>query len=57
MGQGEEQTPLATITDIPFVTFQNHTPTREEHDMLRIEKEKDIYGKLLTSVKWEKGGK
>lgn len=57
MGEGKEQTPLATITDIPFVTFQNHATTQEEHNQIRIEKEKDIYGKLLTSVKWEKGGK
>jgi dihydrofolate synthase / folylpolyglutamate synthase len=56
MGEGEEQTPIATITDVPFVTFQDHPTTQEERDNLKIEKEKDIYGKLLTSVKWEKGG-
>jgi putative folate metabolism gamma-glutamate ligase len=57
MGEGDEQTPLATITDIPFVTFQDHATTQEERDEIHIEKEKDIYGKLLNSVKWEKGGK
>jgi putative folate metabolism gamma-glutamate ligase len=57
MGEGEEQTPLATITDIPFVVFQDRLPTKEEKELLKIDKENDIYGKLLTSVKWEKGGK
>jgi putative folate metabolism gamma-glutamate ligase len=57
MGEGNEQTPLATITDIPFVEFQDHPTTQAERDLIKIEKEKDIYGKLLTSVTWEKGGK
>ena len=57
MGEGNEQTPLTTITDIPFVAFQDHPTTQEERDLIKIEKEKDIYGKLLTSVAWEKGGK
>lgn len=57
MGEGEEQTPLATITDVPFVVFQNRPPTKEEKNLLKINNEDDIYGKLLTSVTWEKGGK
>jgi len=56
MGEGSEQTPLATVTDIPFVKFQNRPPTKEECDATKIEKEDDIYGKLMTSVTWEKGG-
>lgn len=56
MGEGAEQTPLATIIDIPFVKFQNRPPTNTEIKNLKIEKEDDIYGKLLTSVKWKKGG-
>lgn len=57
MGEGNEQTPLATITDIPFVVFQNRPPTKKERAVLFIPLEKDIYGKMLTSVKWQKGGK
>lgn len=30
MGEGAEQTPLATITDVPFVEFQDHDPTAAE---------------------------
>jgi len=57
MGEGEEQTPLATITEVPFIVFQNRPPTQEERDLLKIDKENDIYGKLLTSVEWKKGRK
>lgn len=53
-GEGAEQTPLATITDIPFITFQNEPPTEEERALMRIAKEDDLYGKLLTSVIWQK---
>lgn len=55
MGEGSEQTPIATITDISFVTFQNHVPTKKEINNLNIEREDDVYGKLLTSIKWTKG--
>jgi len=56
MGEGDEQTPIATITDVPFVKFQDHATTPEERKKLQITKEEDIYGKLLNSVEWEKGG-
>jgi F420-0:gamma-glutamyl ligase len=57
MGEGNEQTPLAVITDLPFVTFQDHAPTSEELQAMQISREDDLYGPLLNSVKWEKGGK
>lgn len=56
MGETDEQTPLATITDVPFVEFQNHAPTKEELESVSWPIERDMYGKLLTAVKWEKGG-
>lgn len=56
-GEGNEQTPLATITDIPFVKFQQRPPTDDEKKAVRIPKEDDIYGKMLTSVNWERGGR
>lgn len=55
MGEGNEQTPLALITDVPFVEFRDSNPTQEELDMLKIAIEDDIYAPLLTSVKWKKG--
>lgn len=57
MGEGAEQTPLAVITDIPFVNFQDRNPTQEELKSLHIDMQDDLYAPLLTSVKWEKGNK
>lgn len=56
MGEGNEQQPLAIITDMPFVKFQPRNPTKKELDALKIALEDDVYASLLTSVKWEKGG-
>lgn len=56
MGEGAEQTPLAVVSNVTFVSFQDREPTQKELDAIKITKEKDIYGPLLTSVKWEKGG-
>lgn len=56
MGEGAEQTPLAVIEDVPFVSFQDREPSIEELNAIKITKEEDIYGPLLTSVEWQKGG-
>ncbi len=53
MGEGNEQTPLAVIKDVPFVKFQDHQPTKEEIDALTIKSADDIYAPLLTSVQWK----
>ncbi len=55
MGEGKEQTPLATIEDIPFVEFVDQNPSQEEIADLKISLEDDLYASLLTSVQWEKG--
>ncbi|MDP6704456.1 MAG: coenzyme F420-0:L-glutamate ligase [archaeon] len=57
MGEGNEQTPLAVIEDIPAAEFQQRNPTQEELDSLKIDIEDDLYEPLLTKVKWQKGGK
>jgi len=56
MGEGKEQTPLAVISDIPFVHFVDHEPTNDEIDALKIALDDDLYAPLLTSVPWKKGG-
>ena len=55
MGEGDEQTPLAVIEDLPFVTFQDRPPTEKEKQTMHISLEDDIYGKFLNSVTWKKG--
>ncbi len=54
MGEGNEQTPLAVINDIPFVQFQTRNPTNKEIKSLKINMKDDVYAPLLTSVKWKK---
>jgi dihydrofolate synthase / folylpolyglutamate synthase len=52
MGEADEQTPLALITDLPFVTFSETEPTAEELESMRVSMEEDLYGQLLSSVRW-----
>ncbi|HLD01646.1 MAG TPA: coenzyme F420-0:L-glutamate ligase [Patescibacteria group bacterium] len=55
MGEGNEQTPMSVIEDIPFVTFQDSDPTEDELASLRISPAEDLYAPLLKSVQWKKG--
>jgi putative folate metabolism gamma-glutamate ligase len=55
MGEGNEQTPLAVVNDIPFVNFQDRDPSAEELQQLRIDIEDDLYAPLLRGVQWNKG--
>ena len=55
MGEGSEQTPLAVLGELPFVTFQDRDPSPAEVQQLRIAVEDNLYGPLLTSVQWHKG--
>ncbi len=55
MGEGNEQTPLAIIEDLPFVSFQDRNPTKEELDAVYIGLDDDLYAPLLTAVSWKKG--
>lgn len=55
MGEGNEQTPLAVLEDLPFVEFQNRNPSKKELQDFAISMEDDLYSTLLTSVQWKKG--
>jgi len=55
MGEGANQTPLAIVTDIPFVQFQDRNPTKEELELLDINPETDVYGVVLQNAPWKKG--
>jgi dihydrofolate synthase / folylpolyglutamate synthase len=54
MGEGKERQPLALLTDLPFVSFQDRDPTQEEIRQLLIEPEDDLYAPLLNNAKWKK---
>lgn len=55
MGEGNEQTPIAIIEDLPFVKFQKGNPSQKELTGLHIELEDDLYAPLLKGVKWIRG--
>lgn len=54
MGEANEAKPLAIITDIGDITFQQSPPTKEEIDFLNISLEDDVYGPMLKAVPWKK---
>ncbi len=56
MGEGDEQTPLAVLSDLPQVEFVDQDPTKEEIAARYTPPEEDSFGPLLSGVKWEKGG-
>ncbi len=56
MGEGAERTPIAVITDIPQIHFQDHIPTQAELERVKVSMKDDIFAPLLTNVPWQKGG-
>lgn len=55
MGEGNQQTPLAVITGVPFVEFINRISTDEEIAEMKITLEDDYFAPLLTAATWQKG--
>ncbi len=56
-GEGNEQTPIAVVSEISNINFLDRFPTEEEINEMLIDPKEDVYGKILSSVKWEKGKK
>ncbi len=55
MGEGAEQTPLATITDIPFVEFKPDSPTAAELRFFKPALKDDLFAPLMDYQKLRKG--
>ncbi|MFZ1626261.1 MAG: coenzyme F420-0:L-glutamate ligase [Candidatus Moraniibacteriota bacterium] len=55
MGEGAEQTPLATIADIPFVEFNAKSPTVAELAFFKPTLEDDLFAPLIDYRKLRKG--
>jgi len=53
MGEGAESIPLALLSEVDTVTFQDHEPTAEELAALRITLEDDAYAPVLESAPWQ----
>lgn len=56
MGEGDESTPIAIISDIDFVNFIDRNPTKQDIQQTFVDKEEDLYSPFLNSVDWQKGG-
>lgn len=56
MGEGNEQTPLAVVTDVKDVEFHDHMPTEQELAALKIEIEDDAFAPILSKAEWKPGG-
>lgn len=55
MGEGSEQTPIAILTDLPSVRFQDRNPTPEELREIHVSLEDDLFAPFLTSADWQRG--
>jgi F420-0:gamma-glutamyl ligase len=55
MGEGGASTPLAVISDVPFVKFVSHDPRATELADIKTNFETDLFHPLLTHAKWRKG--
>lgn len=52
MGEGNEQTPFAIITNAPKIEFQSEPPTDAEVQELSIPMNEDLYAPLLNNAQW-----
>jgi len=57
MGEAGEQTPLAVITDVPFVDFQSRNPTKRERASISISHKEDLYWPIIKKAPWVRGKK
>lgn len=55
MGEGNEQTPLAVITDIPGIVFKEKNPSRKDLRKIKITIDEDLYSSFLKNAPWKKG--
>lgn len=57
MGEGAQSTPIALITDIPALQFQQRNPTTEELTIYTMKMEDDLFAPLLTAAPWQSNRK
>jgi F420-0:gamma-glutamyl ligase len=53
-GEGAEQTPLAVIEDVDFVTFHDRNPTPDELARLKVTLAEDVYREAFEQMHWDK---
>jgi F420-0:gamma-glutamyl ligase len=52
MGEGNEQTPFAVVTNAPKIEFQPEPPVTNEVQGLSIPMDEDLYAPLLKNARW-----
>lgn len=57
MGEGNEQTPLALVNDIPFIKFSPSSPTKKELAYFKPALADDLFAPLFNFKKLKKGTK
>jgi F420-0:gamma-glutamyl ligase len=55
MGEGDEQTPLCVVENVPFVQFQDRDPSPKELQYTRVKVEDDLYEPFLKNIPWKQG--
>ena len=57
MGEGAEQTPLAIVTGLSSIIFQDKPArTRKQFSSFEISPKDDLYAPLFSGIRWHKGG-
>jgi dihydrofolate synthase / folylpolyglutamate synthase len=56
MGEGNERTPIAVITDLPAIDFDENAPTDTDRAEFLVDPENDIFSPLFDFSRLKKGG-
>ena len=56
MGEGNENTPLAVLSNLPFVSFAPEADTTKPYTSIEIKEEEDLYQPFFANLPWKKGG-
>ncbi len=57
MGESDESRPIAVITEISDIKFNQRATTKKEIEFLNLSIKDDVYGQMLSSVPWIKNKK
>lgn len=57
MGEGAEQNPIAVISDLPFIEFQDRNPNEQELSDINLTLENDLFEVFWKLADWQDGGK
>lgn len=55
MGEGAEQKPVAIVSEIDFVEFEEDSPTDKEIDVAFVPYDQDLFMPFLRLIPWQRG--